>query len=145
MKETFEKYEKEFSESKLKEKLNRVAKLIGVKTTYPVLLLYYAYKKKETPAWAKKIITGVIGYFLMPFDLVPDFLLPIFGYTDDLSVLSFGVLALTAHIDKNVVQKSRDKLTDWFGEYDTTEADKLDKKVKEKQEEAGGGESEVES
>ncbi len=135
MKEDFEKYQKEFSELKLSEKLNRVAKTIGVKTTYPVLLLYYAFKRKETPSWAKKIITGVIGYFLLPFDLVPDFLLPIIGYTDDLSVLSFGVLALTAHIDEGVIQKSREKLKGWFGDYDTKEVDELDHKMEEKRKE----------
>ncbi len=135
MKDRFEQYRKEFSETKLIEKLNAVAKKVGMKTIYPVLLLYYAYKKKDTPGWAKKIITGAIGYFILPFDLVPDFLIPLIGYTDDLSVLTFGLLALTAHIDKTVIDQSRDKMTNLFGDYDTTDVDEIDKKVKDKQEE----------
>jgi len=133
MKDRFDQYRKEFSESKLVEKVNHVAKQVGAKTIYPVLLLYYAYKRKETPAWAKKIIAGVLGYFLMPFDLVPDFLIPLIGYTDDLSVLTFGMLALTAYIDEGVISKSRKKLTKWFGEDATGTADEIDKKIKDNQ------------
>ncbi len=132
MKDRFDKYRKEFSESKLVEKVNQVAKQVGSKTIYPVLLLYYAYKRKDTPAWAKKIIAGVLGYFLMPFDMVPDFLIPLIGYTDDLSVLTFGLLALTAYIDENVIAQSRTKLTSWFGNEAITTADEIDKKINEK-------------
>lgn len=132
MKDRFDQYRKEFSESKLVEKVNNVAKQVGAKTIYPVLLLYYAYKRKDTPGWAKKIITGVLGYFLMPFDMVPDFLIPLIGYTDDLSVLTFGLLALTSYIDENVIEQSRTKLTDWFGNEATETADEIDQKINDK-------------
>jgi len=135
MKDRLDRYRKEFSESKLVEKVNLVAKQVGAKTIYPVLLLYYAYKRKDTPGWAKKIITGVLGYFLMPFDMVPDFLIPLIGYTDDLSVLTFGLLALTAHIDENVIEQSRTKLTDWFGKEASETADEIDQKINDKKKE----------
>lgn len=134
MKNRFDQYRKEFSESKLVDKVNKVAKQVGSKTIYPVLLLYYAYKRKDTPGWAKKIITGVLGYFLMPFDMVPDFLIPLIGYTDDLSVLTFGLLALTAHIDEGVIGQSRTKLGEWFGKEALHAADEIDQKIKDQKE-----------
>lgn len=50
-------------------------------------------------------------------DAIPD-ITPEVGYTDDVGALlaAFGIVAV--YIDEDVKQKAKDKLKDWFGEYD---------------------------
>ena len=64
---------------------------LGMKTCYSALLLFYAYRRSDTPSWAKNIVIGVLGYLIAPFDMLPD-LTPIIGYTDDLGILGFGLV-----------------------------------------------------
>lgn len=128
MKNPFEKYAKRFSENQLWKKIQDFAKQAGLKVMYSVLLLYYAYRRKDTPIWAKRIIIGILGYFISPIDMLPD-LTPILGYTDDLGVLSFGLVAIAAYINDDVRITARKKLRDWFGDYDVAELVEVDQKL----------------
>ncbi len=128
MKKIIEKYKGRFSEIKLWSKLKRFARQAGVKTVYTVLLLFYAFKRKDTPKWAKNIIIGLLGYFLAPIDAVPD-LTPFIGLTDDLSLLSVGLVTVAGYINKEVKQQAREKLKALFGEYDPNELIEIDKRL----------------
>ena len=128
MKNPFQQYKKSFSEVKLWSKLTKYAKQAGLKLVYSALLLFFAYRRKETPSWAKNIIIGVLGYFLAPIDLIPD-LSPIIGYTDDIGVLGFGLVTVAAYINEDVREQARKKLQGWFGEYDETELESVDKNL----------------
>ncbi|MFN7119044.1 MAG: YkvA family protein [Saprospiraceae bacterium] len=128
MKNPFRKYTKKFSENKLWQKFSRFARQIGIKAVYSALLMFYAYRRTDTPKWAKNIILGVLGYLLTPIDAIPD-LSPILGYTDDLGVLSFGLVTIAAYINKDVREQARKKLQDWFGEYDEQEIKEIDDKL----------------
>ncbi len=110
-----ENYKSFFSEKKLWKKLKKFAKALGAKVTYTVLLLFYAYRRKETPRWAKNIVLGTLGYLIAPIDAIPD-LSPIIGFTDDLGVLSFGLVAIAAYVNDDVKRQARTKLSKWFGE-----------------------------
>mgnify|MGYP005666293555 CR=1 FL=1 len=121
-------YTSRFSEGKLWQKLSQYARQAGLKVVYMVLLLFYAYRRKETPTWAKNIVLGTLGYFLTPFDAIPD-LSPILGYTDDIGVLSFGLVTISAYIDKEVRTTARQQLKSWFGEYDEEELQEIDQKL----------------
>lgn len=124
----FQKYADRFSEIKLWNKLKNYARIAGVKAVYSVLLLYFAYTRKETPPWAKRIILGTLGYFLAPFDALPD-LTPLLGYTDDIGVLSFGLVTIAAYVNKDVKEKAREKLQQWFGQVDENELADIDKQL----------------
>ncbi|MCC6722893.1 MAG: DUF1232 domain-containing protein [Saprospiraceae bacterium] len=128
MKNPFEKYASRFSEFGLLEKIKQFAKQAGLKVVYSVLLLYYAYRRKDTPIWAKRIIIGVLGYFISPIDALPD-LTPILGYTDDLGVLSFGLVTIAAYVNDEVRITARKKLQDWFGEFNLEELQEVDKQL----------------
>lgn len=125
MKNPFKKYGDTFSENSLLSKIKQYFRDAGIKVVYSALLLYYAFTRKETPLWAKNIIIGVLGYFISPIDALPD-LTPIIGYTDDLGVLSFGLVTLACYINTEVKGKAKNKLKDWFGEYDEKELEEVD-------------------
>ena len=110
-------------------RLGKIAKSAGTRTVYSALLLYYAYRRKETPAWAKRTILGALGYLLMPLDAVPD-LTPILGYTDDITVLGTGLAIVAAYINKDVKAQARAKLSSWFpGQRTEKVTDELDRQV----------------
>ena len=113
-------YEDEFSEEGFWDKLKNVFKKAGIKVVYSALMLYYAYERKETPIWAKTIIIGALGYFISPIDAIPD-LTPVVGYADDLGVLVVALGAVGAYIDSAVKQKAKDKLHNWFGDFEEDE------------------------
>ena len=71
------------------------------KGLYIILLLFFAYKSDATPGWARKIIIGSLAYFLSPFDSIPD-LTPFLGMTDDIGVLSFGLVTIACYVDEDV-------------------------------------------
>ena len=111
------KYASGFSRSAFFKKVKKYFRNMGLKTTYSALLLYHAYERKDTPLYAKNIILGVLGYLISPIDWLPDFT-PIFGYTDDLGILAFGLVTLACYINDDVKIKARKQLKDWFGELD---------------------------
>ena len=98
-------------------------KTLGVKLTYSALLLYYAYEGKDTPQWARNIILGSLAYLISPIDAVPD-LTPFLGFTDDLGVLSFGLVTIACYIDNNVRENAKKKVYKYFKMVD--EADLLE-------------------
>lgn len=113
------KYEKEFSEDGLWEKIASVAKKAGIKVVYYALLLFYALKSENVTMSDKALIIGALGYFILPLDLIPDFLVPV-GYGDDLAVM-WGLIKKLDCIDELVKSQAQEKLTEWFGNYDKKE------------------------
>lgn len=118
---------KHYSEDKFWEKLKKFGKKAGSSVVYAVLLLYYTLKKPEVPAKTKATIIGALGYFILPFDLIPDFAVGI-GYTDDLGALGFALLQVAMYIDDDIKNKAKAKLSDWFGSHTDTAA--IDEKIK---------------
>ncbi|MCB0655144.1 MAG: DUF1232 domain-containing protein [Saprospiraceae bacterium] len=122
------KYNKAFSEKAFWKKWQDYVKKLGTKALYTLLLLFYAYKRKETPYWAKSIVIGTIGYLLTPIDAIPD-LTPILGYTDDLGILSFGLVTIACYVNEEVRQSARTKLGNWIHGVDEQELQEVDAKL----------------
>jgi uncharacterized membrane protein YkvA (DUF1232 family) len=51
---------------------------------------YYCAFDPTTPLPARAALIAAIAYFVMPFDLIPDFIAG-FGYTDDATVLATAI------------------------------------------------------
>ena len=115
-----------FSETRLWQKLKKYSTKMGTKALYTVLLLFFAYKREDTPVWAKNIVLGALAYFISPIDLVPD-LSPFIGFTDDIGVLSYGLVTIACYVNGEVREKAREKLHKWFAEPDTGVLDEVDK------------------
>ncbi len=58
---------------------------------------WYAAFDPATPLKVKATLLGALAYFVMPFDVVPDFLLGL-GFTDDLAVLVTAISIVRGHI-----------------------------------------------
>ena len=101
---------------------------MGQQTVYAFLLMWHSFRRRDTPIWAKRIIVGTIGYLIAPMDAIPD-LSPLIGYTDDLEVLSFGLVAISSYINDEVRFKARRRVKKLFGELDFASLEAVDAKL----------------
>lgn len=102
--------------AELKSYFLKYLKVLSTKGVYIILLLYYAYKSVETPSWAKRIIIGALAYFVSPIDSIPD-LTPFIGLTDDMGVLSFGLVTIACYITKEVRELAKSQLFTILGNH----------------------------
>ncbi|MCB0685440.1 MAG: DUF1232 domain-containing protein [Saprospiraceae bacterium] len=127
-KEVLKSFRKNLDPAKLLAQLKGYVNQIGVQATYAVLLLYYAYRRPETPSWARRMVLGTLAYVLAPIDAIPD-LSPFFGFSDDIGVLMFGLVSIAGHINKDVKADARVKLEQWFGTVSAEDLDEVEKKI----------------
>ncbi len=102
-----------FSETAFREKLKKYARVAGLQVTESALKLYYALLDSDTPRWAKAVIGGALVYFIVPVDLIPDFIPG--GYADDLGALISAAAAVIKNIKPEHSEKARLKAGEWFG------------------------------
>ena len=115
-----EKYQKHYSDEGLTAKIGKAAKKAGIKVIYLALLLYYVLKSPNVSKGDKGKIWGALGYFILPIDLVPDFL-PVAGYTDDLAALVWAFWSVAKDGRPKIKTGAINKLHEWFGDYDESE------------------------
>lgn len=118
----------QYSEKKLFAKLGKFAVKAGRKLVYVVLLLYFTLQKENVPRRAKGIIIAALGYFILPFDLIPDFI-PLIGYTDDMGALMMALAIVSIYIDKEVKDKAKSKLESWFGQVNDSDIEEVNSKL----------------
>ncbi len=76
----------------------KVRRVLGrVPFASDLIAAYYCALDPATPAQAKIILLGALAYFIMPVDLVPDFV-ALMGFTDDAAVLLMAVNRVRQHI-----------------------------------------------
>lgn len=108
--------------------LRKKIRHISSSLLYAGLLMYYAFMRSETPAWAKRIIMGVFVYLFAPIDAVPD-LTPVIGYTDDMGVMLYGLVLIAAYINDEVRQSARHTLETWIGPVEPEILRKVDERL----------------
>lgn len=67
---------------------------------------YYCAIDPRTPLQAKAILMGAIAYFVVPVDMLPDFL-AWFGFTDDAAVLYAAVKTVANSIKPDHRERAR--------------------------------------
>lgn len=116
-KKDLKKYESSYNEDDLFSKISKFASKAGVKTIHYALILYHLVVKNYNP-----VAIGALGYFILPIDVVPDFVLGI-GYVDDVSVLLFALSHLASQITPDIKKAAKKDLKKWmdFDEKDLDE------------------------
>jgi uncharacterized membrane protein YkvA (DUF1232 family) len=74
-----------------------------------VVAAYYCAFDPATPLKVKGTLIGALAYFILPFDLIPDFLLGL-GFTDDLAVLITAFTMVRGSITEAHRAKAQDAL-----------------------------------
>lgn len=77
--------EKNYSERGFWNKIKNMPSGVLQKVVYLALLLYNMLTDPDVPLKTKGLIISALGYFILPFDAIPDLLSGI-GYTDDITV-----------------------------------------------------------
>ncbi|MEM1139076.1 MAG: YkvA family protein [Pseudomonadota bacterium] len=71
-----------------------------------VLAAYYCAMDPATPRRVKAILFAALAYFILPTDVIPDFIVS-FGFTDDATVLAAAMAAIGTAIKDQHREKAR--------------------------------------
>ena len=118
-------YQKHYSEVGLLDKISKTFKKAGLKVIYYALLLYYVLMDEDTPRQQKMIIIGALGYFILPVDLIPDFI-PVVGFTDDLAALVACLKTVSDNVTSEIKANAINKLYNWFGSVEYSKVEEYD-------------------
>lgn len=75
---------------------------------------YYCAFDRKTPFAARATLWGALAYFILPFDVIPDYL-PLIGFTDDAAVLAAAIRMIASHMQpehREAAKRALDKLAD---------------------------------
>jgi len=107
------KYANYYSNDSFWKKIKKHYKNVGKKLIELIITLFYTLKDKDTPVWAKTIILGALGYFILPVDIIPDFV-PITGFTDDFVSITLAFGAVVLHIKDEHKKNAKEILNKYF-------------------------------
>lgn len=84
--------------------------LAAIPFAQDLLSAYYCAQDPQTPMRAKAILLAALGYFIMPADLIPDFIVGL-GFTDDLTVLLTAIAVVRGNITQNHLDAAEKQLS----------------------------------
>jgi|GEM_PF-120023 len=89
--------------------LKRAARYIPF--SQDVVASYHCALDPRTPASSRGILLAALAYFVLPFDVVPDFIVGL-GFTDDAAVLLAALTAVRSNIRPEHYEKAREMLAE---------------------------------
>ena len=105
-------------------KIKAFARKAGIKLIYLALLLFYTLQSGNLSLKDKAIIYGALGYFILPIDLIPDWI-PVIGLSDDFGTLMYAYKRIKENITDEIREKAEIKLMEIFGNFDKAEIEGL--------------------
>lgn len=79
------------------------------------LAAYYCATDRKTPLRVKAILMGALAYFVVPTDMIPDFITGL-GFTDDATVLLLALQTVSGHITDSHRDKAHEALDHLSGD-----------------------------
>jgi uncharacterized membrane protein YkvA (DUF1232 family) len=107
-------YQEHYSEETFWKKITKFSRSAGKDVIEKVLTLFYTAKQPNIPLGVKAAILGALGYFILPIDLISDFI-PIAGWTDDLGALGAALASAIPYITPEVKAQVKKKMGEIFG------------------------------
>lgn len=112
-------YSRGYNPPALFKKIKAVAKKVGAKTVYVVLILYYATFDKKLPVKDRLMVVAALGYFILPLDFLPDAMPG--GFSDDAAALLYVVKHIWSNLSEETFLKAKARLHEWFGDINAEE------------------------
>lgn len=129
--ENGEKLQQWYSDTKLNEKIARVAKKVGAVIIYPVLLLYHTLQSPSISIKDKVAVIASLAYFILPVDLIPDVMVGV-GYTEDILVIMAMLKKVSKSITPEILEQTKKQCLDIFGEVDDKVIDNVKNAIADK-------------
>jgi len=107
--------EKHYSPDKLINKVKKYGAKIGYKALHNVATLYCALKSPNLPKDQKLMIIGVLGYFILPIDLIAD-MLPAVGLADDIVIITKAIAVIYSSITDDMKDEAHEVVKKIVGE-----------------------------
>ncbi|WP_181701082.1 YkvA family protein [Chthonobacter albigriseus] len=76
-----------------------------------VVAAYYCAMDPKTPVKVRGTLLAALAYFVVPFDIVPDFILGL-GFGDDVTVLAAAIAMVRSHIHDRHREAARKALAE---------------------------------
>ena len=106
--EDYNKYQGNYSEGGLWNTVKKWTSKLGEEGIYNICLLYYLATSPDLPATDKMKVLGVLGYLILPADVLPD-ITPIVGFSDDLAAIVFLLKNLSKYTTSEIKEKARER------------------------------------
>lgn len=103
-KETVLKYQGNYNSKSFWNKIRNYGQRIGIDGAKKAISMVILLTRKDVPLKVKSLIGGALGYLILSFDITPD-IIPIFGFADDLAVISIAFKEAKPYIDGNTKSK----------------------------------------
>ena len=110
-----QKYGTYYSDNRFWKKVERVAKKVGATVLLPVFTLYYMLQDDKVSLQHKAYIVGALGYFILPIDLIPDGILPVIGFTDDIAVMTLVLKLVKDSIPPEIKARANARVSEIIG------------------------------
>ena len=110
-----QKYGTYYSDNRFWKKVERVAKKVGATVLLPVFTLYYMLQDDKVSLQHKAYIVGALGYFILPIDLIPDGILPVIGFTDDIAVMTLVLKLVKDSITHEIKARANARVSEIIG------------------------------
>ena len=127
--ENGEKLKQFYSDSKLLEKIQGALKSAGAMVLYPVMILFNLMRSPSTSVQDKMMIVAPLAYFILPTDLIPDYLAGA-GYVDDGVAIMTCLQKLSTLITSEVIEQTNKQYQQMIGKVDAEVVEKITKQIK---------------